>query len=66
MTQKTVIGGGRGGQIVAINGEKYRFNPTKDITKTGALAGYGTAFAGRNADFERKAEKSKPKPETIH
>ena len=29
MTKKTVNGGGIGGQIILVNGEKYRINPTK-------------------------------------
>ncbi len=61
MTQKKVNGGGIGGQIVHVNGEKYRVNPTNKYTTTGALA--PTAYGlGR---ISKAAEKSKPESEGI-
>lgn len=56
MTQKKVNGGGIGGQIVLVNGEKYRVNPTKNATSTGALPKLPYGFGGN---------KSKPESETI-
>jgi len=61
MTKKIVNGGGIGGQIILVNGEKYRVNPTKGNTSFGALA--RIPYGG--GSISATANKSKPESETI-
>ncbi len=61
MTKKIVNGGGIGGQIILVNGEKYRVNPTKGNTSVGALARIPYGCGGISAT----ANKSKPESEVI-
>ena len=61
MTRNVVNGGGIGGQIILVNGEKYRVNPTKNITSAGALA--RIPYGG--GSISATANKSKPESEVI-
>ena len=62
MTKKTVNGGGIGGQIILVNGEKYRINPTKNHTSFGALP---PLIYGLPRSIGDAAAKSKPPSEGI-
>lgn len=50
--KNAINGGGRGGTIVVVDGERYRVNPTRNVTAVGALAKCATGHgAGSNGTF---------------
>ena len=60
-----IIGGGKGGQIITVNGQLFRVNPTREHTSFGALAKCAYGFGSSN-NVAKAAKESKPQSETIH
>ena len=68
MIQKSINGNNKTApvRVFHIDGTPYRVNSEKDLIKTGALAKCAWGFGGESGCITKAAEKTKPKPETIH